>query len=129
MLVATTAAVCYAGWVFISRYVESRRMQERQQRQRAAASQALPPDFSGTRVKILQFYAVPAALKPGARGRICYSVVNARSVRLEPAVEDVWPSLNRCFEVQPRATTRYKLTAEGGGGELVSESFVLKVEP
>ena len=129
MLVATVIAVGYAAWVMIGRRVENRRIEERDQRLRAAAERALPPELSGTEVKILQFYAMPGELRAGEKGKICYGVLNARAVRMEPAVEELRPALSRCFEIRPRASTRYTLTAEGNDGRLVSESFVLKVAP
>jgi hypothetical protein len=129
MLVVTALAVGYAAWVMIGRYMENRRIEERDRLQREVAGHVLPSDLSGTKLKILQFYAVPAQLRPREKGKICYSVVNAKSLRIDPPVEAVWPSLSRCFEVAPQATTRYRLTAEGNDGSLVSESFVLKVAP
>jgi hypothetical protein len=127
LLVVTAIAVGYAAWVMISRHVENRRIEERDQRHRDAAARALPPELSGTEVKILQFYAMPGELRAGEKGKICYGVLNARAVRMEPAVEALRPVLSRCFEIAPRASTRYTLTAEGNDGRLVSESFVLKV--
>lgn len=129
MLVATVIAAGYAAWVMIGRHVENRRIEERDRRLRAAAERALPPELSGTEVKILQFYAMPGELRAGEKGKICYGVLNARAVRMEPAVEELRPALSRCFEIGPRASTRYTLTAEGNNGRLVSESFVLKVAP
>ena len=58
---------------------------------------------------------------------ICYGVLNAKAVRIEPRVEGVSPSLNRCVEVSAEKETRYTLTAEGADGRTVSESFVLGV--
>jgi hypothetical protein len=127
MLVVTAIAVTYTAWVMVGRYVENRRLEESDQRRRAAAMRALPPGLSGPELKILQFYAVPAELRQGEKARICYGVLNARSVRMEPDIETLSPALSRCFEVAPRATTRYTLTAEGQDGRLVSESFVLRL--
>jgi len=127
MLVATAIALSYAAWVMIGRYVENRRLEGGDQRRRAVAMQALPPGLSGSELKIVQFYAVPAELRQGEKAQICYGVLNAKSVRMEPDIERLWPSLNRCFEIAPRTTTRYTLTAEGQDGRLVSESFVLRL--
>jgi hypothetical protein len=46
---------------------------------------------------------------------------------MEPRVDGVSPSLNRCVEVSAEKETRYTLTAEGADGRTVSESFVLGV--
>ena len=66
-------------------------------------------------------------VSPGGKTPLCYGVVNADSVRLEPPVEKVWPSLSRCFDVSPSGTTRYTLTAEGADHKTVSESIEIAV--
>jgi hypothetical protein len=85
--------------------------------------------YGGSAVKILQFYARDGTLLEGGKSVICYGVLNAASVRIEPAVEGVGPALNRCVEIAPERETRYTLTAEGLDGRTVSESFVLGVVP
>ena len=64
----------------------------------------------------------------GANSVLCYGVINAKSVRMEPPVEGVRPSLNKCVEVAPSKETRYTLVAEGNDGQMISESFVLGVQ-
>jgi hypothetical protein len=56
-------------------------------------------------------------------------VVGAKTVRLEPPVEEVWPALNRCLQVSPARDTEYRLIAQDATGHAVSESFVLRVLP
>jgi hypothetical protein len=80
-------------------------------------------------VKILQFYARDGNIVEGTKSVVCYGVLNAKSVRIEPRLEGVSPSLNRCVEVSAEKETRYTLTAEGADGRTVSESFVLGVRP
>jgi hypothetical protein len=67
-------------------------------------------------VKITQFYANPPAVPKGGRSLLCYGVESAAKVRIEPPVEQLSPSLTRCFEVRPTETTTYKLIAEGRDG-------------
>ena len=78
--------------------------------------------------KIIQFYASAGEVARGDRVIICYGVENATSVRLEPPVEKLAPSFNRCFHVTPDQPTKYTLTAEGSGGKTVSESFTVSVK-
>src|SRR5262249_6380046 len=85
--------------------------------------------YGGTQVRILQFYARESAVIEGGKSVICYGVVNAKSVRVEPPLEGISPALNRCVEAAPRRDTRYTLIAEGQDGTMVSESFVLGVVP
>jgi len=77
-------------------------------------------------VRITQFYAGEAEIGRGGRTLLCYGVENAASVRLEPPVEEISPSLNRCIEVRPARTTTYQLIAEGGGGT-ARASFTVNV--
>lgn len=83
----------------------------------------------GNRVKILQFYARDREVLPGGSSLICYGVVNAKELKLDPPVEKVWPAVSRCFNVQPVGNTRYKLTAVGTDHAIVSESVEIIVKP
>lgn len=82
---------------------------------------------TGQPVKITAFYARDAVVVEGGSTVLCYGVANAKSVRLDPPVESISPSLNRCVEVRPKAETRYTLTAEGSLGQAVSESVTVRV--
>ena len=78
-------------------------------------------------VKITAFYARDLIVAEGTSTVVCYGVENAKSVRLDPPVESMAPSLNRCIEVRPKTETRYTLTAEGSVGQPVSESVTIRV--
>jgi len=130
VFVFTTAlAVSYLAWVFVSRSIGAGRWMRRG----ASADDPRTAEFSrlygGADVKILQFYARDASIVEGTKSVICYGVLNAKSVRIEPAVDGVGPSLNRCVEVAAEKQTRFTLTAEGAAGQVISESFVLGVRP
>ena len=101
---------------------------------RAAAGSGKPdipkeylPDGPG--VKIVAFYTGTREISRGDSATICYSVVNAKSVRVEPAVEDLKPSINRCFGHSPNATTTYTLYADGSDGSAATASFAIQVNP
>lgn len=126
--VASIGAAVYLGWVFASRYVATQQWERARGRVPAAQNAEFERIYGGTEVRILQFYS-PAHVTEGDSATICYGVVNAVSVRIEPPVEGVSPSLNRCVAVTPEEDTRYTMTAEGAGGRIVSESFVLRVKP
>jgi len=64
--------------------------------------------------KITQFYASPAVIEVGEETLLCYGVENAEWVRMDPAVEQLNPSLSRCIKVKPAATTKYRLLVPGG---------------
>ena len=80
-------------------------------------------------VRITQFYAASPAIGRGDKTLLCYGVENARTVRLSPPVERVWPAATRCFEVIPPHTTTYTLTAEDKDGQAATQSVVIEVGP
>ncbi|HTX35737.1 MAG TPA: hypothetical protein VME43_11980 [Bryobacteraceae bacterium] len=128
--VTLTLAVVYVGWTFLARYLAGEHWKQRQHSSATASQEAaFERTYGGTDLKILQFYARDGVVLEGRQTVICYGVVNARAVRLDPPVADVSPSLNRCIEAAPEHNTRYTLTAEGASGQAVSASFEIQVEP
>lgn len=79
-------------------------------------------------VKITQFYASPGVIAKGESTTLCYGVEGAKQVRLDPPVEELKPSLNRCFSVSPQTTTRFTLVAQGADGKEVSETLQVAVQ-
>jgi len=79
-------------------------------------------------VRILQFYASVGTLAPGEKAQLCYSVENAKSVRILPRLQGVYPSHSHCLEIVPEHTTHYTLQAEGFDGTVAMRSFTLAVQ-
>ena len=79
-------------------------------------------------VRILRFYASTGILTAGETARICYSVENAKSVRISPMIEEAYPFPNHCLEIEPEHTTHYTLLAEGYDGAVATKSITLQVE-
>jgi hypothetical protein len=122
MWVPVLLVALYAGFVFWQRNPEwpfGRRA--------LAHTQSDPMAAYGNTVKILNFYG-PREVLPGGQAEICYGVVNATAVRLDPPVERLWPALSRCFEVKPAESIRYTLTAEGKNDARVSNSIEITVK-
>jgi hypothetical protein len=63
----------------------------------------------------------------GDKTLLCYGVDGATAVRIEPPVEKLNPSLSRCIEVTPQATTIYTLKAEDRSGGAVSQNVTVTV--
>jgi hypothetical protein len=78
-------------------------------------------------VKIIAFYPRDTAVTEGEKTLLCYGVSNAASVRIDPPVEGVSPSLTRCVEVRPKSETRYTLTAVGSDGQSISQSVTVRI--
>jgi len=121
----------FVGWIFFSRWSEAQRLRAQQaEEKRLRESEENRRAFErlgGNRFEILHFYAQPLLLRRGEAATLCYGVSNAAKVKLEPPVERVWPSANRCFEVAPRRSTTFTLTIENAAGESKTASFELKV--
>jgi len=79
-------------------------------------------------VRILQFYASVGTLAPGEKAQLCYGVENAKSVRILPRLQGVYPSPSHCLEIVPEHTTHYTLQAEGFDGTVAIRSFTLAVQ-
>ncbi|MBI4874423.1 MAG: hypothetical protein HY822_07310 [Acidobacteria bacterium] len=121
-------ALAYLGFVLMARYSTSRAPAEPSDEwmERQLEFERV---YGGTAVRIIQFYSPEGDLMEGDSTVICYGVVNAKSVRIEPPVEGVGVALNRCVSVAPEDDTRYTLVAEGKDGSAVSESFVIRTHP
>jgi hypothetical protein len=125
---ALLVALAYLAWELYARRAADIRFQERL-RDKAPARSAVTDDLTGVGLKVLHFYASPAVLGEGDRAVLCYGVRGAASVKIEPGVEAVSPSLNRCVGIDPEETTNYTLTAADGQGNTASASFVMQVTP
>jgi hypothetical protein len=122
-------AASYTVYVFGSRWLENRGIETAAaEAARVRAQREIAQIYGDGELKILTFYATPGVISRGQKALVCYSTVNARSVRLEPAVERMYPALSRCFEVAPLHDTRYTLIAEDPKGHTTKQSFVLLVK-
>ena len=86
-----------------------------------------PLDTHPGPVRILRFYASVGIVTRGQTAQLCYSVENARLVRISP-MQSAWPAQDRCFDVVPEHTTHYTLLAEGFDGTVAARSFTLAVQ-
>jgi hypothetical protein len=130
--IAVAIALLYVGWVFFSRWQENRAFDQkakeeavRKQRENDRASVEL---LGGTELAIQIFYASPGVIRRGESTRLCYGVANAKTVKLEPQSNPVWPSHSRCVEVAPAKTTTYTLTIADAAGDSKSQTVEVKVQ-
>jgi len=125
---AMVIAILYVGWVFLNRRGTAPRSARTDPAQ-ASREAEWQRTYGGTGVRILQFYAREGNVIEGDKSVICYGVLNAKSVRMDPPLPGVSVALNKCVEIEPVRDTRYTLIAEGNDGRMVTESFLLGVKP
>ncbi|MBL8229762.1 MAG: hypothetical protein JNL98_14835 [Bryobacterales bacterium] len=124
--VTVAIAALYAAFVFWKRKSEADEIAARKAAMNAEINRRILRGAGGTGLKISTFYATPS-VKKGDTAKLCYGVLDAAKVKLEPAIEMVWPALNRCIEFKPQATATYKLTAEDASGKQVERTLTIEV--
>jgi hypothetical protein len=118
----------YVGWVFYSRWEANQDLAEKAAEKQRAQNQQTFEAMGGDHFEILDFAADPPVLPAGERSSLCYSVSNAKAVKIEPQAEEpVWPAFSRCVHVSPRKTTKYTLTIEDGAGNTKTAVVEVKV--
>jgi hypothetical protein len=113
---------------FVYRWEQNRKMARdaaEKQRQLAAADAEL---MGGNRFDILQFYAYPAIIRPGEDTQICYGTSNAKDVRLDPPVANVWPSMMRCVTATLKKSTDFTLTITDAAGHTKTQTISVSVQ-
>ena len=74
------------------------------------------------------FEASDGTLKRGQTTQLCYGVVNAKTVKLDPPVEAIKPSSRHCLDIAPKKTTTYTITADDAAGQTKSVSLTVRVQ-
>jgi hypothetical protein len=106
----------------IDRQAREQRAEKQREEDRIALEQLGGKDFA-----ILSFYASPTVIRRGESAQLCYGVSNAKSVKLEPQPQPVWPSAAHCVDVSPTKSMTYTLTAVDAAGATKSQTVELKV--
>src|SRR5580658_1880336 len=125
------AALLAIVFVMFSRW-QDRRNIERQAAQERAEKQheqdrIAVEQLGGKEFAILSFYANPTTIRRGESAQLCYGVANAKTVKLEPQPQLVWPSTARCVDVSPVKSMTYTLTIEDAAGKTQSQDVEVKV--
>ncbi|MGC1902433.1 MAG: hypothetical protein WA715_01290 [Candidatus Acidiferrum sp.] len=119
------------GWILFSRSSENKRIDsqasERKKQTQQESDRATLEQMGGKELDIQAFYASPGAVHRGESVQLCYGVANAKTVKLEPQDNPVWPSYARCVDVKPTKTTTYTLTIDDGAGNSKTQSLEVKV--
>jgi hypothetical protein len=127
MLAVTAAlALLYLGLVFASRHSSAFPAKAPPDPALVRRQAELDRTYGGSELKIIMFYSATADVIEGDPVTVCYGVLNAKSVRIEPPVDGVGVALNRCVQAAPRKDTKYTLFAEGRDGAVLSQSIVVR---
>jgi len=129
---ALLAVLLYVVWIFFFRWQENRQiqrraMEEKSQKQLAQDRQTIE-QLGGKELAIQSFYASAGVIRRGETLQLCYGVANAKTVKLEPQDNPVWPSYTRCVEVSPKNDTTYTLTIQDAAGNTKTQSIDIKVK-
>ncbi len=121
------AAVLVVAWTFFSQWMESRKIASEAAARKQRADAEAAEMMGGNRFEILQFYAYPSIVARGQSTDMCYSVSNAKSVKLDPPAVEVWPSQMRCIDIKPEKTTDYTLTIFDDAGKSKTQTITITV--
>jgi len=128
LALALAAAGLYDGWTFYSRWEYRRQAAQLRQQREAEAARRTIDMLGGGALKILGFYATPGAIARGGSARLCYGVYGAKSVRLDPPVQAIEPSVAHCLDISPAKTTVYTLTAIDEAGQGQTQQLTVHVQ-
>jgi hypothetical protein len=126
---AMIVAALYVAWTFYSRYEANRRTSQALENRKAEENKRFIDRVYGSgQINFTSMTADSGVLAPGETTQLCYGVVNAKTVKIDPPIEQLKPSYHHCFEIAPRKTTTYTITAEDGAGHTKSESLTIQVK-
>ena len=124
-------ALLVVAWILYSRWegnrlIDKKSREEKSQKQMEGDRIALE-QLGGKDLAIQSFYANPGAIQRGETAQLCYGVANAKTVKLEPQTNPVWPSYARCVDVAPTKDTTYTLTIADAAGNTKTQTLDVKV--
>jgi hypothetical protein len=122
----------YVLWIFFARWQENRAYQrhaaEEQLRKQLESDRQTVEQMGGQELAIQSFYASAKEVHRGETVQLCYGVANAKTVKLEPQDNPMWPSYSRCVDVVPKKTTTYTLTIQDAAGNTKTQSVDVAVK-
>lgn len=128
---ALAIAALIVLWIFFSRWWQNRSIEYREKEAAAekqrADDRATLEQMGGKELAIQTFYASPGEIRRGQPVQLCYGVANAKTVKLDPQSNPVWPSYSRCVNDSPTKTTTYTLTIADAAGNTRSQSLTVQV--
>lgn len=127
--VALVIVALWVAWTFYSRYQSNRAAQRAiETKQEEARKRVVDEVYGSGEIRFLTFTADNGQLRRGETTELCYGVVNAKEVKIDPPLEPIKPSYHHCLEIAPKKTTTYTITADDGAGHSKSESLTIQVK-
>jgi len=119
-------------WTLFSRWQDNqsieRRAREESSRKQLEYDRVTLERLGGKDLAIQSFYASPGSIHKGESVQLCYGVANAKTVKLEPQPNAVWPSYAHCVSVSPPKSTTFTLTISDASGNTEAQSLQVTVE-
>ncbi len=128
--VAVLIAALYVGWTFYSRAQSAKESEQAiQAKQEESRKRVNEQIFGSGEIKVTTFLADPGHLAKGQSAQLCYGVVNATALKLDPVPDEpVTPTARHCIEISPKKTTLYTLTATNDKGQSESKTLTVIVQ-
>jgi len=121
-------AILYVAYTFYSRHqADVSAEASLAAKQEEARKKTVDAVFGDGEIKFTSFALSTSAIERGQSARLCYGVVNATTVKMDPPVEELKPTYQHCMGITPKQTTKYTITASDVKGNTKSESLELKV--
>lgn len=122
-------AALYTGWIFYSRHERDKAAQEAiDKRKQEEVQRVNNLIFGSGEIKFTTLSADDGFLRRGQTTRLCYGVVNAVKLEIDPPVAQIKPTYMNCLVIAPKKTTTYTLKATDAKGNTKSESLTIQVQ-
>ena len=121
-------AALYVAYIFYSRHerdvAAQRELAQKKQEETQRVSNLI---FGSGEIQFSTFSADKGILRPGETTELCYGVVNAVRVELDPPIEPAKPTYRHCIEIAPKTTTTYTIKATDAKGNTKTQSLTVQV--
>jgi hypothetical protein len=126
--IAVIIVALYVAWIFYSRHEREAASEAALAKQkREQTEQVNNLIFGSGEVRFSNFSADRGVLRRGESTELCYGVVNAVRLEIDPPIEAAKPTYHHCIAITPNTTTTYTLKATDAKGNTKSESLTVQV--
>lgn len=125
---AVLIAAAYVAWIFYARHEREKAAEAALAKQKQEEAERVNNLIFGSgELQFTEFHADAETLRRGETTELCYGVVNAVRVELDPPIEQAKPTYRHCLEIAPKATTTYTIKATDAKGNMKSQSLTVQV--